>query len=104
MQRRGIGALAALVLLAGVPAPAQDAVSDVLQTHQWDLSTDGRTFLLKEASTATFFLVGGLHGDRETPALVEALWPTLRDSGYRYVLYETSPWAAGRRRACRAGA
>jgi hypothetical protein len=68
----------------------------MLQKHQWDVSTNGRTFLLKEASNATFFLVGGLHGDSETPVLVEALWPTLRDSGYRYVVHEMSPWAAGR--------
>jgi hypothetical protein len=52
--------------------------------------------LLEEASHVTFFLVGGLHGDNETPALVEALWPSLRDSGYRYIVHEMSPWAAGR--------
>jgi hypothetical protein len=86
----------AVLLLGGVRAPAQDAVSDVLQKNQWDLATDGRTFLLKEASNASFLLLGGLHGDRETPALEEALWPTLRDSGYRYVIHEMSPWAAGR--------
>jgi len=86
----------AVLLLGSVRAPAQDAVADMLQKHQWDLSTNGRTFLLKEASNATFFLLGGLHRDSETPALVEALWPTLRDSGYRYVVHEMSPWAAGR--------
>ena len=58
--------------------------------------TDGKAFLLKEASSASFFLVGGLHGDNETPALVAALWPSLRDSGYRYIVGEMSPWAAGR--------
>jgi hypothetical protein len=85
-----------MVFLAGVRAPAQDAASDVLLKHQWDLSAEGRTFLLKEASIASFLLVGGLHGDKETPALVEALWPGLRDSGYRYIVGEMSPWAAGR--------
>ncbi len=86
----------AVLVLAGVRVPAQDAVADVLRTHQSDLSTDGKAFLLKEASSASFFLVGGLHGDNETPALVAALWPSLRDSGYRYIVGEMSPWAAGR--------
>ncbi len=60
----------------------------MLQKYQWDLSTDGRTFLLEEATAVSFFLIGGLHGDNETPRLVDALWPTLRDSGYRYIFAE----------------
>lgn len=72
--------LVAVLFVGAVRAPAQDAISDLLQKHQWDLSTDGRTFLLKEASNASFFAVGGLHGDNETPAFVESLWPSLRDA------------------------
>jgi len=88
--------MAAVLLAGSVRAPAQDAISDLLQQHQRDLSTDGKAFLLKEASNASFFAVGGLHGDNETPALVESLWPGLREAGYRYIVGEMSPWAAAR--------
>ncbi len=85
-----------MLRLSSAGTPAQDPISEVLRKYQWDLSTDGRTFLLEEATGASFFLIGGLHGDNQTPRLVDALWPTLRDSGYRYIVAEMSPWAASR--------
>src|SRR5688572_17014245 len=39
-----------------------------LGAHQYDLSTEGRAFLIKEASRASFFMLGELHGDNEIPA------------------------------------
>jgi hypothetical protein len=86
----------ALLLVTGARTPAQDASTELVQKYQWDLSTDGKAFLLKEAGNASFFLVGGLHGDNETPALVEGVWPSLQASGYRHVVAEMSPWAASR--------
>jgi hypothetical protein len=96
---RLFGFVSLILCWNGIQTPAQDAVSEVLQTHQWDLSTEGMTFLLKEGTQASFFLVGGLHGDRETPALVESLWPKLQTAGYRYIVAEMSPWKASRMKA-----
>jgi hypothetical protein len=79
----------------GQQAPG-DGLPELLRANQFDLSTTGKAFLAKEASRASFFLIGGLHGDKETPALVDALWPTLKDFGYRYITMEMSPWAASR--------
>jgi hypothetical protein len=71
-----------------------DTVSGPLRQHQYDLSTDGRAFLLKEAASASFFLLGELHGEKEIPALIRGIWPSLWQSGYRYIAAEVSPWAA----------
>jgi hypothetical protein len=79
----------------GQQAPG-DEVPELLRANQFDLSTTGRAFLAREASLTSFFLIGGLHGDKETGALVDALWPTLKDVGYRYIAMEMSPWAASR--------
>jgi hypothetical protein len=79
----------------GQQAPG-DGLPELLRANQFNLSTTGKAFLAKEASRASFFLIGGLHGDKETPALVDALWPTLKDFGYRYITMEMSPWAASR--------
>jgi hypothetical protein len=91
-------AVVAIVLTGSVLTSGQsgNAALELLRSHQMDLSTDGREFLSREAEKASFFLVGGLHGDNETPALVQKLWPDLKKFGYRYVALEMSPWAAGR--------
>ena len=70
-----------------------DAILDVLRTSQLDLATDGKRFLIEEGKRASFFAVGGLHGDNETTALVQELWSGL---GYQYIVVEMSPWAASR--------
>ncbi len=89
-----------LVLFAFGERPALcqvvDTVSTSLQLHQYDLSTDGRAFLLKEAGNASFFLLGELHGENEIPALIRNLWPAMWQSGYRYIAAEVSPWTANR--------
>ena len=35
--------------------------------QQYDLSSDGYAFLLKEAENASFFMLGELHGENEIP-------------------------------------
>ena len=89
--------LVAIVFAAHSSAPGQtgQSTADLLKTHQYDLATDGKALLEKEARAASFFLIGGLHGDKETPALVDSLWAT---AGYRYLAAEMSPWAASRRK------
>jgi hypothetical protein len=85
----------ALTLALRSPALRQpdQQISELLKIHQYDLAADGKALLEKEARAASFFLIGGLHGDKETPALVDSLWPTL---GYQYLAGEMSPWAASR--------
>jgi hypothetical protein len=81
----------------GLNGQVNDAIPALLNSNQMDLATDGRRFLLDEASRASFFLIGGLHGDNETPALVQKLDPGgLRSSGYLYAATEMSPWTASR--------
>ena len=67
-----------------------------LQQSQYDLSTDGRAFLLKEAASASFFMLGELHRENEIPALIRAMWPSMWEAGYRHIAAEVSPWAADR--------
>jgi len=73
-----------------------ETVSVSLQQSQYDLSTDGRAFLLKEAASASFFMLGELHGENEIPALIRAMWPSMWEAGYRHIAAEVSPWAADR--------
>src|ERR687888_588869 len=75
---------------------SMEAVSVALRDNQYDLATDGRTFLLKEAAAASFFMLGELHGDNVTRALIRWLWPAMRHVGYRHIAAELSPWAASR--------
>jgi hypothetical protein len=71
----------------------EQPISELLKIHQYDLAAEGKALIEKEARAASFFLIGGLHGDKETPALVDSLWPTI---GYQYLAAEMSPWAASR--------
>ena len=71
-----------------------NTVSEPLRQHQYDLSTEGRPFLLKEAANVSFFLLGELHGENEIPALIRDLWPAMWRSGYRNIAAELSPWVA----------
>jgi hypothetical protein len=50
-----------------------DRIASLLTEHQLDLAESGRRFLVTEASRASFVLIGGLHGDNETQALLEPL-------------------------------
>ena len=68
--------------------------STQLELPQYDLSADGKIFLLNEARQASFFLLGELHGENEIPALLRELWPQMWRDGYRNIAAEVSPWAA----------
>jgi hypothetical protein len=74
----------------------KDPVSELLRIHQQDLSVDGKAFLLQEANRASFLLIGGLHGDNDTQALMQDLASRLQPTGYHHIAVEMSPWAAAR--------
>lgn len=84
------------VSIAAASAQSVDPVGDAARHNQLNLAGDGRSFLIREASRASFTLIGGLHGDKETPALVQDLFRALQPAGYRYLATEMSPWAASR--------
>jgi hypothetical protein len=83
----------ALTSLTATSAQTDQPTAELLKIHQYDLAVEGKALLEKEARAASFFLIGGLHGDKETPALVDSLWPAV---GYHYLAAEMSPWAASR--------
>ena len=88
--------IALTLLTLGVATPGAqvaDTVAPLLQ-RQYQLSSDGRAFLLEEAANAGFFMLGELHGENEIPALIRAIWPSMWEAGYRRVAAEISPWAA----------
>jgi hypothetical protein len=59
----------------GATSPSSQAVGAVSPPvpKQYDLSTDGHAFLLKEAENASFFMLGELHGENEIPALIRSI-------------------------------
>lgn len=81
---------------AAASAQSVDPIADAGKHNQLNLAGDGRSFLIREASRASFTVIGGLHGDKETPALVQDLFGALQHAGYRYLATEMSPWAASR--------
>lgn len=95
-MRQAMIVFAVLALCApSITGQVADSVSLSLQ-KQYDLSTDGRAFLLGEANRASFFMLGELHGENEIPELIRSLWPSMWDAGYRHIAAEISPWAANR--------
>jgi hypothetical protein len=93
MRRLLIVLAVALTSVASTLGQTDQPIAELLKIHQYDLAAEGKALLEKEARAASFFLIGGLHGDKETPALVDSLWPTV---GYQYLAAEMSPWAASR--------
>ena len=93
MRRLLIVLAMALTSVAAALGQTDQPIAELLKIHQYDLAAEGKALLEKEARAASFFLIGGLHGDKETPALVDSLWPTV---GYQYLAAEMSPWAASR--------
>jgi hypothetical protein len=95
---RHVTALLVAAGLCGASTSGQvvDTISGPIQQAQYDLSMDGRAFLLTEAARASFFMLGELHGDNQIPALIRSIWPTMWEAGYRNVAAEVSPWAASR--------
>jgi len=87
-------ALACLSPLEAQRGKNADSISTQLEKQQYDLSTDGKQFLLSEGRQASFFLLGELHGENEIPALLRELWPQMWRDGYRNIAAEVSPWAA----------
>lgn len=83
----------ALTSVGAALGQTDQPIAELLKIHQADLAAEGKALLEKEARAASFFLIGGLHGDKETPALVDSLWPTV---GYQYLAAEMSPWAVSR--------
>jgi hypothetical protein len=72
------------------------AIAAEISSHEYDLAGNGRDFLLTEAGSHDFLLLGELHGDNEIPALIHVLWPAMWRDGYRHVAAEVSPWTAHR--------
>jgi hypothetical protein len=71
------------------------AIVETLVDHQIDLTgAGGKKFLLDEARSSDYFLLGELHGENEIPALLRTLWPEMWKAGYRHIAAEVSPWAA----------
>ncbi len=64
-------AVAGVVALSAQPP---DSFADALRSTQMDLATTGKPFLIREASQSAVTLIGGLHGDKETPTLVQESW------------------------------
>lgn len=87
-------ALASLAVVSAQEGKHPDPIATQLQKQQYDLSTNGKAFLLNEARQTSFFLLGELHGENEIPALVRDVWPQMWRDGYRNIAAELSPWAA----------
>jgi hypothetical protein len=96
----GLPLLAAVTLVVqSAPAQAPQApLLQALQANRLPLTmTDGRPagpgwdWLVGEARTARFTLIGEEHGVRETAQLAAALFSALRGSGYSRVAIELSP-------------
>ncbi len=78
-------ALTCLTVIRAQEGKNTDSIATQLEKQQYDLSTDGKTFLLNEARQASFFLLGELHGENEIPALFRELWPQMWRDGYRNI-------------------
>lgn len=52
---------------------ADGTVSETIRRHEYDLSAQGRAFLLKRSWTRLFFLLGELHGENEIPTLLRTI-------------------------------
>src|SRR5215470_9869457 len=87
-------ALTSLTVASAQERKNRDSIPVQLEKQQYNLSTDGKAFLLNEARQASFFLLGELHGENEIPALLRDLWPQMWRDGYQNIAAELSPWAA----------
>ena len=84
----------AIVLAQNESATIDKSIVSAAAANQHDLAPEGYAFLLREAGSHDFFLLGELHGTNEVPALIEKLWPEMWKQGYRHVAAEISPWTA----------
>ena len=83
---------------AQTPQAPQARLLEALQANRLPLTmSDGRPagpgwdWLVREARTARFTLIGEEHGARETAQLTAALYSTLRGAGYTRFAFELSP-------------
>lgn len=83
-----------LLLLIFRLSICQDKSIDLLNQNQYNLIKEGKAFLINEAYQVSFFLLGELHGDKEIPMLLNALWPNMNNNGYNHIVAEISPWTA----------
>jgi hypothetical protein len=77
-----------------IAASGQPEITEVLQSNEYDLSKEGKTFVLRESQHTSFLLLGELHGEKEIPELIYSLWPGLQINGFNHIAAEISPWAA----------
>jgi hypothetical protein len=89
-----ISLLSPLVLAQNESVTIDTNIVSSVAANQSDLASQGYAFLLREAGSHNFFLLGELHGTNEVPALIDKLWPAMWRQGYRHVCAEISPWAA----------
>jgi len=99
VNRLNVCAALAVAMCAAPSGQPTDPIGEQLQAHEFNLEFDGKAFLIDEAGRASFLLVGGLHGDRETPALLQALASGVGKFGYQHTAVEMSPWAAAQMEA-----
>ncbi len=88
------GFILCLSIFCVLSASGQQQISEVLKANQYDLSGAGKEFIVREAHSASFLLLGELHGEKQIPDLMYKLWPELQKNGYHHIAAEISPWAA----------
>jgi hypothetical protein len=88
-----VGVLACGAALVG---QVSNTVARPVEQQQYDLSNEGRAFLVQEAANSSLFMLGELHGEDEIPSLIRVIWPSMWEAGYRHVAAEISPWWADR--------
>jgi hypothetical protein len=77
------GALLLIAVALPVNGQGSNDVVTLLGSSQFDLAAEGREFLRREVSRASFLLVGGLHGDNETQAFFQSMMPSLEERDQR---------------------
>ena len=91
----GVSALALFALASrGQAAKPDDTIRAAVMSHAYDLTRNGRDFLLFEAKSADYFLLGELHGDNEIPQFIHEIWPEMWKRDYLHIAAEISPWTA----------
>ncbi len=94
--------LASLALVLCLSPFASAQIEDAIALGKLSMEMDageisgaGAEFLLEEAEKAKFFLVGESHGNQQTPALLQAMLPSLKPRGYATFAMEIGPVSAG---------
>jgi hypothetical protein len=80
-MRSLIAAVGVLAFGAALVVQVSEAVTLPLEQQEYDLSKEGRAFLVQEAANSSLFMLGELHGENEIPSLIRVI--------------RRSMWAAG---------